>query len=573
MFKIIKRLSIPAVIAAIAFLLAQVSCELFIPTLTAGMVNNGIMKGDTGYIWQQGIIMLAVSAIGFAAALLNTNISAKISYRLGCQLRRDIFKKVSLFSNDEYDRVGASSLITRNTNDVTQVQNLIEMGLKFLILAPLYLIGGIFMAYRLSPVLSSIFLVLVPIVAAAAIGVSLYANPLFALMQTHIDKLNLIFREGLNGVKVIRAFNKEKLEFERYEKTNKEYTKTSIKGNATIGLLMPLMTLIMSLAAIAITWIGGKAIGSEEMEIGTMMGVISYSMQILTGFMLITNVISSIPRGRTSAKRILEILDISLSIQDAERIKEISNENITLTFDNVSFRYQSAEKHAVHNIRFNIYMGQTLAIVGGTGSGKSTVVNLLSRFYDVIGGSIRLCDTDIRNISQSNLHKQISLVAQKSALFFGTVRGNMLLSNPTASDDEIWRALETAHAVEFVKKLEGGLDAIVEKGGGNFSGGQKQRLCIARSILKKASIYIFDDSFSALDFKTDALIRSALKEKMNNAITIIIAQRISTIMNADKIAVLDEGRLVGFGTHDELKTNNKIYQEIIESQFDKEGVA
>jgi len=573
MVKIIKQLSAPAVIAAIAFLLVQVLCELFIPTLTAGMVNNGIIKGDTEYIWRQGLIMLAVSMIGFVSALLNTNISAKISYRLGCQLRRDIFKKVSLFSNDEYDKIGASSLITRNTNDVTQVQNFIEMGLKFLILAPLYLVGGIFMAYHLSPALSTIFFVLVPVIAGIAIGVSLYANPLFANMQIQIDKLNLIFREGLNGVKVIRAFNKEKQEYERYEKTNNDYTKTSIKANAIIGLLMPLMTLIMSLTAIAVTWIGGKEIGSGKMEIGTMMGVISYSMQILMGFMLIINVISSIPRGRTSAKRIIEVLDMPLSIQDAEQTKEISGGDITLAFDNASFRYQGAEKDAVRNISFDIHKGQTLAIVGGTGSGKSTVVNLLSRFYDVTGGSIRLCDIDIRDISQSSLHKQISLVAQKSALFFGTVRENMLLGNPTALDDEIWMAFETAHAAEFVKKLEGGLDAIVEKGGGNFSGGQKQRLCIARAILKKASIYAFDDSFSALDFKTDALIRLALKGKMDNAVTIIVAQRISTIINADKIAVLDEGCLVGFGTHYELKSNNKIYREIITSQFDKEDIA
>jgi ATP-binding cassette subfamily B protein len=415
MLKIIKRLSAPAVIAAIAFLLVQVFCELFIPTLTAGMVNNGIIKGDTGYIWQQGLIMLAVSMIGFAAALLNTNISAKISYRLGCQLRRDIFKKVSLFSNDEFDKFGTSSLITRNTNDVTQVQNLIEMGLKFLILAPLYLIGGVFMAYRLSPALSAIFFMLVPIVAVVAIVVSLYANPLFARMQNQIDKLNLIFREGLNGVKVIRAFGKERQEYERYKKTNDGYTRTSIKANAVIGLLMPLMTLIMSLTTIAVTWIGGKAIGSGDMEIGTMMGVINYSMQILTGFMLITNVISSIPRGRTSAKRIMEVLDIQFSIRDAEQTKEINGEDVTLTFENASFRYQNAEKDTVRNISFDIHKGQLLAIVGGTGSGKSTIVNLLSRFYDVTYGSVHLCGIDIRNISQCGLHKWISLVPQKSS--------------------------------------------------------------------------------------------------------------------------------------------------------------
>jgi ATP-binding cassette subfamily B protein len=573
MGKIIKNLPAPAVTAAIAFLLVQVFCELFIPTLTAGMVNNGIVKGDSGYILRQGCVMLSVSALGFAAALLNTNISAKISYKLGCQLRCDIYKKVSQFSNSEFDKFGTSALITRNTNDVTQVQNLIEMGLKFLILAPLYLVGGVFMAYRLSPSLSTIFFALVPVVAAAAIGVSLYANPLFAQMQRQTDKLNLIFREGLNGVKVIRAFGKEKQEHGRYAKTNDEYTHISIKANAVLGLLMPLMALIMSLATIAITWIGGQAINSGAMEIGTMMGVANYSMQILMGFMLITNVISSIPRGRTSAKRIAEVLDMPLSICEPEQAIEAGGNEATLAFDKAGFRYPGAEKDTLQNICFDVRKGQTLAIVGSTGSGKSTVVNLLSRFYDVTDGSIRLCGADIRELSQKDLHEKVSLVPQKSLLFFGTIRDNLLLGNPTASDDEIWAALETAQAASFVRELEGGLDATVEKGGGNFSGGQKQRLCIARAILKKASVYVFDDSFSALDFKTDALVRAGLKDKMSASIAIIVAQRIGTIMGADKIAVLDNGHVIGLGTHDELKESNKVYQEIIASQYGKEGAA
>ncbi len=569
MLKIIKRLSPLPVIAAIAFLLIQVVCDLYIPTLTADMVNNGIVKGDISFIWQLGIVMILISLCGFAAALLNTNFSARISYKLGLVLRKDIYRKASQFSNDEFDKIGTSSLITRNTNDVTQVQNLIEMFLKFLILAPLYLIGGVVMAYRLSPSLSTVFIIIVPIVALAAIGISVYANPLYAKMQKTIDRLNLIFREGLNGVKVIRAFGKEKLEYERYEQDNDEYTKTSIRVNAVVGLLMPIMSLVMSLATIAITWIGGKSIDSGSMEIGTMMGVIAYSAQIMTGFMLITNVISSIPRGVTSAKRINEVLDMPLTICDAKNAKQTLNNEASLVFESVTYAYQGAEKNAVQDISFVIHKGQTLAIIGSTGSGKSTIVNLIPRLYDVSGGKIFLNNTDTQEITQNTLHDRVSLIPQKSALFFGTVRENMQLGKPTATDDEIWEALKIANAAEFVRSL----DDIIEKGGGNFSGGQKQRLCIARAVIKKADVYVFDDSFSALDFKTDGEIRAALKGKLTNAVTVIVAQRISTIMNADKILVLGEGKIAGIGTHDELKQSSEVYKEIIASQFEKEEVA
>lgn len=569
MLKIIKRLSPLPVIAAIAFLLIQVVCDLYIPTLTADMVNNGIVKGDISFIWQLGIVMILISLCGFAAALLNTNFSARISYKLGLVLRKDIYRKASQFSNDEFDKIGTSSLITRNTNDVTQVQNLIEMFLKFLILAPLYLIGGVVMAYRLSPSLSTVFIIIVPIVALAAIGISVYANSLYAKMQKTIDRLNLIFREGLNGVKVIRAFGKEKLEYERYEQDNDEYTKTSIRVNAVVGLLMPIMSLVMSLATIAITWIGGKSIDSGSMEIGTMMGVIAYSAQIMTGFMLITNVISSIPRGVTSAKRINEVLDMPLTICDAKNAKQTLNNEASLVFESVTYAYQGAEKNAVQDISFVIHKGQTLAIIGSTGSGKSTIVNLIPRLYDVSGGKIFLNNTDTQEITQNTLHDRVSLIPQKSALFFGTVRENMQLGKPTATDDEIWEALKIANAAEFVRSL----DDIIEKGGGNFSGGQKQRLCIARAVIKKADVYVFDDSFSALDFKTDGEIRAALKGKLTNAVTVIVAQRISTIMNADKILVLGEGKIAGIGTHDELKQSSEVYKEIIASQFEKEEVA
>lgn len=573
MVQFIKKLSPLAVCAAILFLILQVVCELLVPTLTARMVNEGIVKGDTGFIWMQGAFMLLVSIIGFVGALLNTRIAAKIAYKFGGIVRQDIFRKVSQFSNDEFDKIGAASMITRNTNDVTQLQNLIEMGLKFLILAPLYLVGGVYMSFRLSPSLTTIFIILTPIVAAAAIGVSFYANPLFEKTQQKIDRLNLIFREGLNGVKIIRAFGKEKYEYDKYQQINKEYTDISIRANAILGLLMPLMSLLMSLSAIFITWFGAKGFAGGSMEIGTIMGVIGYSAQILTGFMLITNVISSIPRGQVSAKRINDVLNMPLSICDKNGAKTKVSGNASLTFDNVSFGYHGAEKNALENISFTAQKGQTLAIIGGTGAGKSTLVSLITRFYDPTSGSVRLNNTDVRDLTQETLHNEIGLVQQKSLLFFGSIRDNMKIGNPDATDEEIWSALTTAGAEDFVRAMDGGLDAVVEKGGGNFSGGQKQRLCIARALLKKAEVYVFDDSFSALDFKTDAQIRAALREKTKNAIMVIVAQRIGTIMDADMILVLDEGRVAGIGTHKELEQTNATYKEIIASQFGREEIA
>lgn len=569
MSKFIKKMSMPAILISITFLLIQVICDLYIPTLTAGMVNKGIVAGNTTFIWYQGSIMLLVTIISFLSAVINTRISAKIAYKLGNTIRYDIFNKILKFSNEEVNQLGTSSLITRNTNDVNQVQNLVEMGLKFLILAPLYLIGGIIMSYRLSPQLSTVFLVVTPIIAIIAIGLSVYSNPLYSIAQKLIDKLNLIFKEGLSGVKVIRAFNKEEHEYIRYKKANDEYTKTSIKVNAIIGLLMPIMTLILNGATLIITFIGGSSLSNGSMEIGTIMGVINYAMQILTGFMLLTNVISSIPRGITSANRINEVLDYPLAINNPKNPKKFGNDEAKLSFDSVYFNYAGAEKNALENISFDLKKGETLAIIGSTGSGKSSLIQLIPRFYDVQKGNIYVNGLNVKNVLQEELQKKISYVPQKSTLFFGTIRDNMTLGHQDITDTQIWEALDIAQATEFIKDLPEGLDSIVEKSGGNFSGGQKQRLSIARAILKKADIYVFDDSFSALDFKTDSLIRNAMKDKLSNAITVIVAQRVSTIMNADQIAVLDNGKLVGLGTHDYLSSKNSIYQEILNSQSEK----
>ena len=569
MLKIIKRLPKGAVTIAVAFLLVQVFCSLYLPTLTAGIVNNGVIKGNVGYIWHQGLIMVSFAVMSLVAALVNTYVAAKIAYGLGSGLRFDIFRKTTCFANDEFDKIGPASLITRNTNDVTQVQTLIEMGLKFFIMAPLYLFGGIILSWRLSPKLSLAFICAAPFITLACVLVFRNANPLFLKLQTKLDELNLIFREGLTGIKIIRAFNRGEWEYKRYLHANADYAQKAIRVNVLMGFLMPVTSIFMSMAAIAITWMGALGVSLGNMEIGTIIGVITYSTQIQIGFLVLANIINLIPRGQTSAKRIYEVLDMETAIRDPETPRHLDTACARLAFNDVSFRYQDAEECALENVSFAVERGQTLAIIGSTGSGKSTLLNLLMRFYDASRGHIEICGTDIRNVPQHELRAAVSLAPQQSFLFQGTVRDNIKMGDPEASDDAVWQALGLADADGFVRELEGGLDGIVEKGGGNFSGGQKQRLGIARALIKKAPVYAFDDSFSALDFKTDARIRAAIKPALKDAITLIVAQRISTVMHANMIVVLDDGKVAGLGTHDELAATNRVYREILQSQFER----
>lgn len=571
MLRIIKRLPPGKTALSITFLLMQISCALYLPYLMANIVNNGIVAGDIAYIWRQGALMIALTIFSLIGQVLNTYISAKIAYKLGMDLRSDIYRKALSFSKSEYDKFGTSSLITRNTNDVTQVQNLIEMGLKFFILSPLYLIGGIGMTFLLSPKLALIFVAVVPFLTIATIIIYKIANPLYGKMQKLQDKLNLYFREGLTGVKVIRAFGKEDDEYQKYRVANQDYTRTSITAATIMAVFVPIITLLISIATLIITWIGAGSVVAGTMEIGTIMGAISYSVQILTGFGILTSVILAIPRGQISVGRIHEVLDTPLSIQDEKT--PVLPGNGSLQFEHVDFRYPGAAKRTLEDINFTVQKGQCLAIIGSTGDGKTSLVNLIARLYDVENGCVKIGGTDIRQISQPELHELVSLTPQKSTLFMGTIRENMLMGKPDATDGEIWAALDMACATEFVKGLPSGLDSVIDKSGGNFSGGQKQRLCIARTLIKNAGIYIFDDSFSALDFKTDAAVRSNMKTKRSGAITVIVAQRISTIMGADLIAVLENGRLAGLGTHDGLKATNRVYGEIVDSQTYKEVVA
>lgn len=567
-----KRMSGLAVFGAVLFMVIQVVSNLYLPNLTSDIVNNGIAKGDIDYIWQAGFKMLGFSLISILAAICNVYLAAKTSQGLGQKLRSDIYRKVINFSHDEMDQVGTSSLITRTTNDVVQIQNVAMMFLRMMIMAPIMLVGASFLAYQKNAQLTSIFVVVLPLMAIF-IGVVMYfAVPLFKAMQKKTDRINLVFREGLTGVRVIRAFRRDKFEQERFDDANLDYTQNAKKVYSIMSVMLPVMTLIMSGTNIAITWMGGHLIADQAMQVGNLLAFMTYAMQILMSFMMLSMVFVFIPRAQASAVRINEVLDLQTPIENPENPKSFTDQAVSLAFDNVNFRYQNAEKLALEKIDFQASAGQTVAIIGGTGSGKSTLVNLIPRFYDVEAGQVQVDGLNVKDVTLHDIHEQVAFVPQKANLFTGTIRENMQYGNPAATDDQIWHALEIAQSKDFVSELDGGLDSHVEQGGGNFSGGQRQRLAIARALVKRASVYVFDDSFSALDFKTDALLRKALKEdaEIQKSVVVIVGQRVSTVADADIILVLDEGQMVGKGTHAQLKATNATYQEIINSQI-REG--
>ncbi|OQO74601.1 multidrug ABC transporter ATP-binding protein [Enterococcus faecalis] len=575
MIKLVKRMSLWSVFAAVLFMIVQIIADLYLPTLTSNIINDGVAKGDINYIWSTGVVMLGFSLISIVASIGNTFFATKESQSLGKKLRTDIYRKVENFSNNEFDKFGTASLITRTTNDVNQIQMVMQMFLRLMINAPLTLIGASFMAYNKDPQLTKIFLYVLPIMAVLVGGIMFLAVPLFKSMQKKTDRLNLVFREGLTGVRVIRAFGKANYEEQRFDEANKDYTQTAIKVNTIVALMIPLMTLIMSGTNIAITWFGGHYIAEMQLEVGNLIAFMTYAMQILMSFMMLSMIFVMVPRAQASADRINEVLNTDSEIKDVPNpeLLSLKGDEATLAFEHVNYRYQHAENLALEDIDFSAKSGETVAIIGGTGSGKTTLVNLLPRFYDVESGKILLNGKNIKETSQHNLREMIGFVPQKAVLFTGTIRENMQYGASNATDEEIWQALEIAQAKAFVSELAEGLDSHVEQGGGNFSGGQRQRLAIARALVKPADVYVFDDSFSALDFKTDANLRKALKEQMTDAIVVLVAQRVSTVMEASTILVLDEGKLVGKGTHEELLANNQTYQEIVHSQLREEDLA
>ena len=525
------------------------------------------------YIVIKGLEMLGIALLGVLAAVLVGFFASRISSGVAKQMRSDVFRKVESFSNTEFDKFSTASLITRTTNDVTQVQMLISMGLRLMCYAPIMGVGGIIFALQKSVSLSWIIALAVIVLLGLVIVLLNVAMPKFKSLQRLTDRLNLVSRENLSGMLVVRAFTNEKFEEARFDKANEDLTRTNRFTQRVMSITMPIMMLIMNLVTLLIMWVGGHAIAESTMQVGDMMAYIQYTMQIIMSFLMIAMIFIMVPRAMVSADRVQEVLTTELSIKEPENPVTLGNESGELRFDDVSFRYGNAEEDTLSHISFTAKPGQTTAFIGATGAGKSTLINLIPRFYDATGGAVYLNGKDIRMLSQKELRDNIGYVPQKAMLFSGTIDSNIKYGKEDADVNEVLAALDCAQATEFVSELPNGVESSIAQGGSNVSGGQKQRLAIARALVKKAPVYIFDDSFSALDFKTDAKLRRALTKYTENAVVLIVAQRVSTIMNAEQIIVLDEGKIVGKGTHKELLKTCPEYREIAESQLSKEDLA
>lgn len=575
MIKILKHLKPfkTAIVVTLGLILLQSFAELYLPTLMAEIVNQGIINGDVAVIVQIGSRMLVVTAFGAACTIIASYLSAKTAAGFGRNLRGKVFSRVESFSLYEFDKIGTASLITRTTNDVTQVQMVIMVMLRMMVMAPMMIIGGVIMAVSKDPTLSLLFVVIVPLIGGTIGVIATKGIPLFKAMQLKLDKLNLVLRERLMGIRVIRAFNRIDHEKERFKNASLDLTDTAIRVNRIMAALMPVLMLVMNLTTVSILWFGGIRIDTGFMQVGDMMAFIQYAMMIMFSLVMISFMFVMIPRASASAIRINEVLDTEAEIRNLENAKSGSAQAGYVEFRNVSFRYPGAEKPALCNITFAAGPGEVTAIIGGTGSGKSTLVNLIPRFYDVDQGSILVDGIDIRELTQESLRRKIGLVPQKAVLFTGTVSDNIRYGNENASEEEVIEAAATAQTEDFISSLKEGFNTVISQGGTNVSGGQKQRLAIARALVRKPEIYIFDDSFSALDFQTDANLRAALKEEIAQATVLIVAQRVNTVVDAHRIIVLEKGSIVSMGTHKELLQSCDVYKEIVLSQLPEEEIA
>jgi len=563
------RLIVPGVV----LVLMQAIAALSLPTLNADIIDNGVTRSDTGYILKYGGFMLIVAGIQTACSIASGYLGARAAMGFGRDVRRALFRKVESFSQSELNRFGTPSLITRNTNDVQQVQMVTNLGLTILIFAPMMGIGGIIMAMRQDLGLSWVLGVIIPAIAVMLWLILRIAIPLFRSMQKKIDRINLVMRETLTGVRVIRAFARDDFEQRRFGDANDDLTAVSLKVMRLFTVVFPAVFLLMNLATVGIMWFGGHRIDSGDMQVGSLFAFIMYVMQVLLSVMFATMMASFIPRASASGVRIQEVLDTQPSIADPEQplsaVTPLAKPG-RIEFKDVEFRYPGAEEAILTKISFTASPGQTTAIVGSTGSGKSTLIGLIPRLYDVTSGSIELDGRDIRDMDRSELWSHMGLVPQKAFLFSGTVASNLRYGNQEATDEELWQALSVAQAKDFVLEMTNGLDEPILQNGANVSGGQRQRLAIARALVKKADVYVFDDSFSALDFKTDSRLRAALKREVADSTVLVVAQRVSSIMHADQIVVLDEGTIAGLGTHQELLETCETYQEIVYSQLSAE---
>ncbi len=554
-------------------LFAQSIAELYLPTLMAEIVNNGMMKGDTGYIWKYGSYMLIVALVGSFCSIIGSYLSSIIGMGFGRDVRNGVFSRVESYSLNEFDKIGTASLITRTTNDIIQVQTLVIMGLRFMVFAPIMCVGGIIMAYSKDKQLTLILAVVLPVMLLLIGILAKYIVPLFKAMQVKLDKVNLVLRENLTGIRVIRAFNKLASENKRFEAANRDLTDNAIRVNKIMAMVQPVMMVIMNLTSVAIIWFGGHRISQNMMQVGDMMAFLQYAMQVMFSIIMVTIMFVMVPRAQASAARVNEVLDMAPGITDPPQGAQTGGRKGHVEFQDVTFSYPGAELPAVSNISFAASPGEVTAIIGGTGSGKSTLINLIPRFYDVDSGAVLVDGVDVRQISQRDLRARIGFVPQTPVLFRGTVSENIRYGKADATHEEIAHAAKIAQAEEFIAAMKDGYDSKVAQGGTNLSGGQKQRLSIARALVRKPGIYILDDSFSALDFKTDAHLRAALRKETTASTVIIVAQRVGTVMDADRIIVLDEGRIAGMGRHKDLMDSCVVYREIVSSQLSEEEIA
>lgn len=560
----------PYILLVIAILFAQAMCELALPGYMSDIINNGIIKGDMDYIYKTGALMLGVAAIAAVCAVTNSLLASRAASFASRDARSALFKKITSFSATEFDQFQTSSLITRTTNDIQTVQQTAILIIRMAFLAPIMGIGGLIKALRTSPSLTWTVGLAIAAVFVVMLVAFILVMPKFSVLQAKLDRLNLVVGERLSGLLVVRAFNSEKYEEERFDTANKELTKIGIFVNKAMSFMFPALMLVMNLSSILIIWVGSHMIDTRDLMVGDMLAFLQYSMQIIMSFLIITMMFIMVPRAVVSAKRIGAVLEVEPAINDSENPVHLKEAKGVLEFKNVDFAYPDAEEKTLENLSFTANPGETTAIIGSTGSGKSSLVNLIPRFFEVSGGEITIDGINIKDIPQKELRDHIGIVPQKGLLFSGTIASNLKYGKEDATEEEMYAALETAQAMDFVNEMPDKLDTEVSQGGTSVSGGQKQRLSIARALIKNPEIYIFDDSFSALDFKTDKNLRAALKDKVGDKTFIIVAQRINTIIDADKIILLDEGHIAGVGTHRELLASNEIYQEIASSQLSEE---
>jgi ABC-type multidrug transport system fused ATPase/permease subunit len=561
------------VAAVVALLAVQTFGNLYLPNLNADIINYGVVKGNVHYIWTTGAFMLAIALVLGVVAIVAVYYASQVAMGAGADIRRAVFNQVQTFSADEMNRFGTASLITRNTNDIQQIQLFLQMALTLMVIAPIMCIGGIYMAIREDAALSLLLVVAVPVMMLVIGVVMITVVPQFRTMQVKIDRITEVLREQITGVRVIRAFVRERSESERFAHANADLTATALRVNRIFALTMPALMAILNLSSVAVVWFGGRLVSEGSMPIGNLTAFLTYIMQILISVMMAVMMVILVPRAMASAERVQQVLDTTPSITDPPNPVRPAATTGLVELRDLTFGYPGSEQPVLHGLSLMFLPAQTSAIIGGTGSGKTTLLNLVPRFTDATQGSVLVNGVDVRNQELEQLWNSIGLVPQAAFLFSGTVASNLRFGKPEATEAELWHALEVAQARDFVAAMPGQLDAPIDQGGSNVSGGQRQRLSIARALVKRPSLYLFDDCFSALDAGTDAKLRAALKVETRDAAVVIVAQRVSTVMHADRIIVLDEGRIAGMGTHGELMLGCEPYREIVTSQLGEEAAA